>query len=286
MENTRPKQAAKAVAFRDMHLAGETFVMPNAWNAGSARLLEAEGFQAIATTSAGIAFSLGLPDYVGALARDDALDETRRIASAVDVPVSMDSENCYGHDPETVAESIAMIAATGAVGGSIEDFSSDYGNEQYPLELSVERVRAASEAARGLDFPFTLTARAECYLVGHPDPFAESVKRCNLYREAGADCLYVPGLRDADTIGALVREVDGPLNVVMGLAGKPLTVRELRDLGVCRISIGGSLARTVMGLVRSAAKEIMDHGTFGYAAGQIPDAELCDFFRSRDRGGE
>ena len=277
----RSPQAHKGTVFRDLHTSDDIFVMPNGWNAGSACMLEAAGFPAIGTTSAGIAFCLGLPDYEGALSRDAALEETRRIASAVDIPVSADGENGYGHTPEEVAESIRLFAEAGAVGASIEDFAASFGETLYDRALAVERIEAAREAADSLDFPFTLTARAECYLMGHPDPFAESVARANLYREAGADCLFVPGVKDADTIASLCTEVDGPINVVVGLVGDPLSVAQLKALGVKRISIGGSLARTTFGVIRQAAEEIRDQGTFGFAKTQVPDDELCQFFAAR-----
>lgn len=275
-------QQAKAKTFREMHQLEATFVMPNAWNAGSACMLEEAGFSAIGTTSAGIAFCLGLPDYRGALGRDAAFEETARIANAVAVPVSSDTENGYGHTPEEVADTITALAPTGAVGASIEDYGYGYKKgEQYPLDLSVERIAAARSSADKLDFDITLTARAECYLVGHPDPLTESIKRANEYRQAGADCLYVPGVKDLKTIKTLVDEIDGPVNVVMGLAGKPLSVSQLEDVGVRRISIGGSLTRTTFGVIRKVAQEIRDEGTFTYAAQQIPDAELGKLFRQR-----
>ncbi len=272
-------QYDKGAAFRELHRSDGVFIMPNAWDAGSACLLAASGFPALGTTSAGIAFSKGLPDSKMALSLDAALEVTSEIACAVNLPVSADSENGYGHDPEIVAETIARFAQAGVVGASIEDHASDYGKDLYELELGVERIKAARAAADALDFPLTLTARAECYLVGHENAFAESVKRVNAYREAGADCLYVPGVRDAETIGNLVREVDGPLNVVMGLSGKPMSVAQLADLGVKRVSIGGSLARATMGLIRRSAQEIFEKGTFGYASQQIADSDLCEFFR-------
>ncbi len=280
MRNT---QAQKGKVFRDLHTSDDIFVMPNGWNAGSACMLEAAGFPAIGTTSAGIAFCLGLPDYEGALSRDAALEETRRIASAVDIPVSADGENGYGHAPGEVAETIRLFAEAGAVGASIEDFAASFGETLYDRALAVERIEAAREAADSLDFPFTLTARAECYLMGHPDPFAESVARANLYREAGADCLFVPGVKNADTIAPLCHEVHGPINVVVGLVGNPLSVSELKVLGVKRISIGGSLARTTFGVIRQAAEEIRDQGTFGFAQTQVPDDELCQFFATREK---
>lgn len=275
------EQVQKGRAFLALHQADGIFVMPNAWNAGSACMLEAAGFSAIGTTSAGIAFCLALPDYEGNLTRDAALEETHRIARAVEVPVSADAENGYGHEPEDVAESIRRFASAGAVGASIEDFSANYGKDLYERKYSVERIEAARVSADALGFSFTLTARAECYLVGHPNAFEESVIRANLYRDAGADCLFVPGVKDPDTIAALVREIDGPLNVVMGLVGNSLTVTQLEDLGVKRISIGGSLARATFGLIRRAADELRREGTFKFADEQIPDDELCRFFSER-----
>ena len=277
----RDSQSDKGSAFKALHETGDIFVMPNAWNAGSACLLEAAGFSAIGTTSAGIAFNLGLPDYVGELTRDTALEETSRICNAIDIPVSADAENGYGHEPEQVAETIRKVAETGAVGANIEDYSASYGEGLYDFDLSVKRIKAARAAADALDFEFTLTARAECYLIDHPRPFKESVSRANAYREAGADCLFVPGIKDAETIAMLVREIDGPINVVMGLSGKPMSVKQLADLGVSRVSIGGSLARAALGLIRRSAEEIQQHGTFNYAQHQISDSELCEFFAKR-----
>lgn len=274
-------QAHKGTVFRDLHTSNGIFVMPNAWNAGSACMLEAAGFPAIGTTSAGIAFGLGLPDYEGALSREAALEETHKIANSVKAPVSADAESGYGHEPAEVAESILLFAAAGVVGASIEDYAASFGGSLYARTHAASRIRAAREAADSLEFPFTLTARAECYLVNHPDPFKESVERANLYREAGADCLFVPGVKDADTIGALVREIDGPVNVVMGLSGNLLTLGELGALGVKRVSIGGSLARATFGLIQRAAREIREQGTFTYSEDQISDESLCRFFSER-----
>ena len=272
-------QTTKGQVFKDLHSADGIFVMPNAWNAGSALMLQAAGFPAVGTSSAGIAFGLGLPDYEGVLTRQAALEETARIAGALRIPVSMDAENGYGHTPEEVAETIRLAAETGVAGASIEDYAAAYGTgDLYDRALSVERIEAAASAAAALPFPFTLTARAECYLMGHPNPFEESVTRVNLYREAGADCLYVPGVKDPETIGRLVKEVDGPVNVVMGLAGSPMSVSQLEDLGVKRVSIGGSLARATFGLIRRAAEEMRDRGTFTYSEGQVPNGQLCRFF--------
>ena len=283
---TRPDQASRPAAdsaqrgrdFQSMHLHGEPFIMANAWNPGTAILLAREGFRALATTSAGMAYGHGLPDYAGAYPFEQALVETRAIVEAVDVPVSMDAENGYADDAEGVNRNMARILETGVAGAGIEDHSTDPDQPLYDIELAAERIAAAKQAVLASDRPFVLTARAECYLVGHDNPFEESVRRVNRYREAGADCLFVPGVRDIDTIRRLVAEVDGPVSVVMGLAGAPLTRAELASAGVARISIGGSLARATLGLVRRAAREMLDQGSFDYAAGQIPDAELCELF--------
>ncbi len=268
----------KATKFQQLHLAGDTFIMANAWNAGSAVILEQAGFDAIATTSAGIAFSHALPDYEGLLSFEKALDETREIAEAVNIPVSMDAENGYGDSAQTVYDNMKKIVTTGVVGAGIEDYSGNKDNPLYELELATDRIRAAKESVAALDYPFTLTARAECYLTGHTNPFAESVKRVNRYREAGADCLFVPGIKDIETIKQLVKETNGPISVVMGLSGTPISLAELKDAGVTRISIGGSLARATFGLIRQAAEEMLQKGTFNYSNQQIADAELCALF--------
>ncbi len=268
----------KAHKFHQLHLSGEPFIMPNAWNAGSAVLLEQSGFNAIGTTSAGIAYSHGLPDSTGELSFEKALEETREIVSAVNIPVSMDSENVYADSVNGVFENMKLITATGVVGASIEDFTGDKDEPMYEIELAVERVSAAVAAVADLGYPFTLTARADCFLTGHHDALKESIKRVNRYREAGAHCLYVPGIRDIESIKTLVDAVDGPVNVVMGLAGKPISVAELKNAGVSRISIGGSLARASLGLVRRAAREMLEQGSFEFSSQQIPDAELSKLF--------
>ena len=214
--------------FRRLHEDG-TFVMPNAWDAGSALLLETAGFEAIGTTSAGIAYALGKADATGALSIDEALEETARIAGAVSVPVNVDAENGYGDSPEAVAECIRRCIGAGAVGAGIEDYTRDPARPLYDRALAVERIRAAREAVDASGVPFVLTARAECYLYGVPGAFAESVARSNLYREAGADLLYTPGVKDRSEVAALVREIDGPMNFVVGKA----TARLHRG-GACR----------------------------------------------------
>jgi len=279
------EQLEKGRKFKELHSRDDIFVMPNAWNAGSARMLQAAGFPAIGTTSGGIAFSLGLPDGVPdspeVLSRDDALDETRRIAAAVRVPVSVDSENGYGDDPEIVAETIRLCAQAGAVGASVEDFSKSAAQPIYDRDFAVERVQAAVAAAAALDMPFTLTARTDCFLYKHPDALRESLARIMRFREVGADCLYVPGVTDPETIRTLVQATDGPLNVVVGFVGEPLTVPQLQDLGVRRISIGAALARATFGLIKRAADEITKNGTFGFTNQQIPHFELAKYLTNQ-----
>lgn len=275
---TNKRQRAKADAFHRLHLGDEIFLMPNAWDPGSARILADAGFAALATTSAGIAFSLGLPDYAGRVSRERMLECTGAIAAAVDLPVSADLESGYGESPEDVADTITGAVKAGLVGCNIEDYSGDSVPFLFDTERAAERIAAAREAADASGMRFTLTARCDSFLNPVEDPFKQAVERCNRYRAAGADCLFVPGPTDPETIGALVGEIDGPLNVVMGLSGAPLSVSDLAGLGVRRISVGGSLARAALGLVRRAAEEMSRQGTFDYAGGQIPDAELCRFF--------
>ncbi|MBL8020897.1 MAG: isocitrate lyase/phosphoenolpyruvate mutase family protein [Leptospirales bacterium] len=254
--------------------------MPNAWDAGSARMLAGQGFSVLGTTSAGIAFAAGLPDHQR-LSRDDMLACVSKIVSAVQIPVSADLESGYGTAPEIVAETVRMAMDIGVVGCNIEDLS---GNEDSPLleaKLAAERIGAIRQTANAKGI-FTLTARTDAFLIKHPLAFDEAVYRCNLYREAGADCLFVPGVGDKETIGKLAREIDGPINVVMGLAHSTLTLADLKGLGVRRVSIGGSLARATFGLIRQAAKEILDKGTFTFADNQFPHNDLCDFFAKFD----
>lgn len=273
-------QLHKALRLSELHARDHTFLMPNAWDAGSARMLSSLGFPAIATTSAGIAFSLGLPDYERAVSREVMLERVGRITAAVDVPVSADLEAGYGAEPQRVGETIRQAIAVGAVGGNIEDVTGEPSAPLFDLMLATERIRAAREAADASGMPFTLTARTDCYLAGVDTPFAAAVQRANHYRQAGADCLFVPGVSDPDVISALVKEIDGPLNVVMGLSGSALSVSQLTTLGVRRITIGGSLARAAYGLIRQAAVEMKEEGSFSFADRQIPDGELNRFFAS------
>ena len=266
--------------FHRLHEDG-TFLMPNAWDAGSALLFETAGFEAIGTTSAGIAYALGKADATGALSIDEALEETTRIAGAVSVPVNVDAENGYGDTPEAVADCIRRCIDAGAVGAGIEDYTWDPARPLYDRTLAVERIRAAREAADASGVPFVLTARAECYLYGVPDAFAESVARSNLYRDAGADCLYTPGVKDRSEVAALVREIDGPMNFVVGKGMADYTLDELGELGIRRVSIGGSLLRATFALAERAAAEMKDQGRFSWAVDQLGPSDFDRLFANR-----
>ncbi|HEV2579135.1 MAG TPA: isocitrate lyase/phosphoenolpyruvate mutase family protein [Acidobacteriaceae bacterium] len=259
-------QMEKAKAFRALHERSEAFVIPNPWDAGTARLLAHLGFDALATTSAGYAFSMGLKD--SAVGRERMIAHVAAIAEATELPVSADLENGFGHAPEIAAETIRMAAAAGAVGGSIEDATGrddePGGEPVYERAQAAERVRAAVEAARGLPFPFTLTARAENYLVGGPD-LKDTIERLQAYQEAGADVLYAPGLRSKEDIAVVVRSVDRPVNVIMGLQGVALTVAELSAMGVKRISVGSALSRVALTAFLNASREMREQGTFTFA---------------------
>jgi 2-methylisocitrate lyase-like PEP mutase family enzyme len=260
-------QLEKSRAFAELHRKGHCFVIPNPWDAGSAKLLEHLGFQALATTGAGYAFSQGKPDL--SVTARDMLPHLAALTAATDLPISADLQNGLGDSPESTAETILEAAKTGIVGGSIEDASGDPAHPIYPLELAQERIRAAADAAKSLGFKFTLTARAENYLYGRPD-LDDTIRRLQAYQEAGADVLFAPGLQSADDIKTLVNAIDRPLNVIMGFQGVQLTVAQLADLGVTRISLGGSLARTAYGALLRAGKEVLEHGTFDYANEAIP----------------
>src|SRR5579859_2139199 len=226
-------QAEKGKLFRELHHRSHAFIIPNPWDAGTARILAHLGFEALATTSMGFAFSTGRPD--NSVPREDVMAHIAEIADATGLPVSADLQNGYD-DP---AETIRLAARAGMVGGSIEDATGRLDDPIYPVPLAADRVRAAVEAARSLPFPFTLTARAENYLYGRPD-LADTIARLQAYQEAGADVLYAPGLKTRAEIEAVVRSVDRPVNVVMGLQGVQLTLAELSDIGVRRVSVGSS----------------------------------------------
>lgn len=265
MPGTRSQQE-KGEAFRALHRRGEAFVIPNPWDVGTARLLASLGFEALASTSAGYAFSIGVPD--NRIERDQAIEHVRALAGATDLPLSADLENGFGDAPEAAAEAIRRAAAAGAVGGSIEDTNTRSDPPQYEFGFAVERVRAACEAARALDFPFTVTARAENFLAGNPD-LRDTIRRLQAYQEAGADVLYAPGLVRREDIAEVVRSVDRPVNVLMGSPALRLGVADLSALGVRRISVGSALARAALGAFLGAAREMREHGTFGFGAAAV-----------------
>jgi 2-methylisocitrate lyase-like PEP mutase family enzyme len=262
-----------------LHARAGIFVIPNPWDAGSARILAMLGFEALATTSAGYAFSIGKPDAEGAVSRDDMLANARVIVDATSLPVSADLENGFGDDPGSCAQTIALAAQAGLVGGSIEDATGRADDPIYPFELSVERVAAAVQAARALPFPFALTARAENLINGRPD-LKDTIRRLEAFADAGADVLYAPGLTTRDDIAAVVKAVSPkPVNVVMGLSGAPFSLDQLEELGVKRVSLGSSLARAACGAFLKAAREVHDTGTFTFAQQAAPYAALNDMFR-------
>ncbi len=271
----RMTQADKGHAFRALHARGGAFIIPNPWDIGSARILAEAGFEALATTSAGFAFSLGRRDNT--VARYAMLDHVATIVGATDLPVSADLESGYADTPEGVAETFALAATTGIVGASIEDATGDPEQPLFDIAIAAERVQAAVEAVRALPFPFMLTARAENFLVGRPD-LADAIRRLQAYQDAGADVLYAPGLVERDDIETVVKSVDRPLNVVMGLAGARFSLSALEALGVKRVSIGSALARTAFGAVIDAAKEMREHGTFAFADRAVAYRELGALF--------
>jgi len=255
-------QSEKATAFRTLHARDRAFIIPNPWDVGSAKMLEALGFEALATTSWGFAYSIGKAD--GAVDRDAMLAHAGQLAAASDLPVSADLENGYADDAAGVAETIRLAAAAGLSGCSIEDLPLGREGEPYAIDVAAERVRAAAEAAHALPFPFVLTARAENFIAGHPD-LADTIARLQAYQEAGADVLYAPGLRTEEEIGAVVRSVDRPLNVLAGLSGMTLTLDDLSRIGVRRISVGSGLARVAFGAAQKAAREMRERGLFSFA---------------------
>ena len=270
-----PTQAEKGATFRALHRRDHAFIIPNPWDVGTGKLLQLLGFEALATTSGGFAFSLGKPD--GAVDRETMLTHAAALAAATDVPVSADLENGYRDDPSGVAETVRLATEVGLAGCSIEDVPAGRERKPYELSLAAERVRAAAEAAHSVAFPFTLTARAENYLVGRPD-LRDTIARLHAFQEAGADVLYAPGLKSKQDIVAVVRSVDRPVNVIMGLQGVQLSLAELSEMGVKRVSVGSALSRAAMGAFLRAAREMREHGTFTFAEDAANYAELNSMF--------
>ena len=257
--------AEKAAAFRALHERPGCFIIPNPWDAGTAKLLAAMGFEALATTSLGLANMLGS----ATVSREAILDNCRTIAAATDLPVNADLENCGADDPKTAAKAIARAAEAGCVGGSIEDSTGIPQKPIYDFQLAVERVQAAVEAARALPFPFTLTARAENFLYGRKD-LDDTIKRLQAFEAAGADVLYAPGVYDLATIKTVVSALKKPFNLVMGFADPTLTVPQISAAGVKRISVGGAMARVAMAAFLKCAHEMKDQGAFTYVREMVP----------------
>jgi 2-methylisocitrate lyase-like PEP mutase family enzyme len=275
-----PSQSDKARSFRALHERPGAFVIPNPWDVGTARILAGLGFEALATTSAGLAFALGRRDGEGAVSRDEALAHARAIVGATPLPVSADLENGFGDAPKTAAETIRLAADAGLVGASIEDATGDPDRPIYDASLAVERIAAAAEAARAMPFPFTLTARAENFLHGRPD-LDDTIQRLQAFEAAGADVLYAPGLRDLDMIRTVCAAVTKPVNVIMGLGGAPFSVDQLAAAGVRRISLGSALARAALGTFLGAAREVKERGTFTFAEDAASFAEIQAFMPGR-----
>jgi 2-methylisocitrate lyase-like PEP mutase family enzyme len=255
-------QVEKGRRFRALHERSNAFIIPNPHDAGTARLLAELGYEALATTSSGYAFTQGHRD--GGLTREQALEGVRLIAAATELPVSADLENGFGDAPEVAAEAIRLAAAAGAVGGSIEDSTGGKETPIYDIKLAAERVRAAVAAARGLPFTFTLTARAENYLYGLTN-LSDTIERLRAYQEAGADVLYAPGLTAKEDVAAVVSSVDRPVNVLVGFRGMTLTLADLSELGVRRVSVGGGLTRAALSGFLEAAREMRESGTFTWS---------------------
>lgn len=267
---------AKTSPFRALHEREGAFIIPNPWDRGTARILAKLGFEALATTSAGVAFSLGVPE--GAVSRDQVLEHCRLMVGATDLPVSADLEKGFGDSAESAAETIRAAAETGLAGGSIEDYTGRRDDPIFAFGLAVERIAAAVEAARGLPGDFVLTARAENFLHGRRD-LDDTIKRLQAFERAGADVLYAPGLGDLATIQTVCEAVTRPVNVVMGLPGATFGVAELAAAGVKRISVGSALSRLAFGAVVRAAREMAESGTFSFASDAIGFAELESYFK-------
>lgn len=270
-------QREKAERFKALHEHAGAFVIPNPWDVGSARLLAGLGFEALATTSAGFANSLGRLD--GQMARDEVMEHCRSLSAATELPVSADLENCFADDPAKVGETIRLGARAGLVGGSIEDYSGEPSERIYDFDLAVERVYAAAEAARALDFPFTLTARAENLIRGKND-LDDTVRRLQAFEAAGADVLYAPGLTTLDEVQLVAGALTKPLNVLATLV-KGATVAQMADAGAKRISVGGALARAALTALLRAGAEMREAGSFEWASDLTSSADVKKLLSAR-----
>lgn len=272
-------QLITARAFKRLHERAGIFVIPNPWDAGSAKMLASLGFEALATTSAGLAFSLGKPDGEAEVSRDEALANARAIIAATNLPVSADLENGYGDDPESCTKTILLAARSGLSGGSIEDATGRPDDPIYPFDLSVERIKEAVKAVKNLAIPFTLTARAENLIHGIPD-LKDTLKRLEAYADAGADVLFAPGLKSkAEIEAAVIAAGTKPLNVVLNLSISNLSLNELEDMGVKRVSLGSSLILSAYGAFMRSANEIKDKGTFSFATDNAKYADMNALFK-------
>jgi len=267
----------KAVAFRALHERPGAFIIPNPWEAGTAKLLAAVGFEALATTSLGLANMLGRAD--SRVTRDEVIANCRIIAEATDLPVNADLENCFVHEPEAAAEAIRLAAEAGAVGGSIEDYTGDNKNPICDFDLAVARVRSAVKVAHSLPVPFLLTARAENLIRGCND-MADTVRRLRAYEAAGADVLYAPGLRNLDEVRHVVGAVNRPVNVVTGWLDPDITLAQLSEAGAKRISVGGALSRLALAGFVKAARAMREHGSFTWMRDMKGMAELAKMLRT------
>jgi 2-methylisocitrate lyase-like PEP mutase family enzyme len=273
------KQAEKAVIFQALHERKKPFVIANPWDAGSARILTSLKYEALSTTSAGLAFALGRKDGTGAVSRADALANAKAIVEATTLPVAADLENGYGHAPEDAAETIRQAAGVGLVGGSIEDATGNEADPIYEFNHAVERVAAAAEAAKSLPFPFIFVARAENFLHGRPD-LDDTIRRLQAFEKAGAAVLYAPGLTRAEDIRTVCSSVTKPVNVLMGMKGVPrLSVNDLGELGVRRISLGSGFSRAALTAFLHAAREVIDDGTFTFADETLYISDLTAMFQ-------
>ena len=269
-------QMEKASAFRALHERAGAFVIPNPWDAGTARLLEALGFEALATTSLGLANMLGRADST--VSRAEVVANCRAIVEASDLPVNIDLENCFAHEPEAAADTIRLAAEAGAVGGSIEDFTGDPEAPIYDFDLAVERVRIAAKVAHALPVPFMLTARAENLLHGRND-MGDTIRRLQAYEAAGADVLYAPGLRNVAEVRKVVGALKRPFNVVTGWLDPDITVAQLADAGAKRISVGGALSRLAFAAVVGAGRAMREQGSFAWMREMMPFADVRRMLR-------
>ena len=268
-------QQQKITKFRALHEGPGAFIIPNPWDVGTARILASLGFEALATTSAGFAFSNGVKE--GVVSKEEALTHCREMVAATDLPVSADLEKGFGDQPEDVADTIRDAAATGLAGCSIEDHTNRRDNPIFDFDLAVERIAAAVDAKQNLPNDFVLTARCENFLWGRPD-LEDTIKRLQAFERAGADVLYAPGLHDLDTIRTVCASVAKPVNVVMGMPGATFGMSELADVGVKRVSVGSALFRAAFGTFVRAAREMQGEGTFTFSSNAVGFSELEDMF--------